>query len=303
MKMINQEYRITKPISRLIAPGIFLITVLTACNMPLSQADVDEAGHVAGNATGVSILYPVDGAQFQVGDFVDVSSQIGDSSGVAAAILTANNQVLRRDQLISPVAGGQLYQPWIPDAPGTYELQVILETSAGEQHISESVTVIVGEVISVPPVTDVPQTETPPIETSAPDEAQATADQNVNCRKGPNSAYGDVGVFLQGQTAPITGRNQENSWYYIDLNGTQCWVWGGAVTATGDVNDQPLVAAPPLPVTETPISPIPPTEPPPDSTESPYTACHDYPDLGTCNSDPMGFGGCSWNTGTNTCQP
>ena len=154
--------------------------------------------------------------------------------------------------------------------------------------------------------TETLQTEAPlsltgtPTETSTPDQAQATANQNVYCRKGPSPAYGDVNVLLRGQTVPITGRVQDNSWYYINLNGTQCWVWGGAVTAIGNIDQQPLVAAPPLPITETPI---PQTEPPPVSTEAPYTACHDYPDLGTCNTDQMNFGGCTWDTGTNKCKP
>jgi len=272
--------------------------------MPFFQANVDGADYVAtnpGTSTGVSILYPFEGARFQVGDFVDVYSKIGNPSGVTAAILAANSQALRRDQLVSPVAGGRLYQPWVPKAPGTYELQVILETSAGGQHISKPISVIVeGEATpqtEAPlPLTGTPTETLTPTSTSTPDKAKVTADQNVNCRKGPSTAYNDVGALLQGQTAPITGRNQENSWYYIDLNGSQCWVWSGAVVATGNVNGQPLVAAPPLPITVTPSS----TSPPPAPV---YSACHDYPDFGTCNSDPMNFGGCSWDTGQSSCKP
>ncbi len=50
-------------------------------------------------------------------------------------------------------------------------------------------------------------------------------------------------------------------------------------------------------------------EVPEDPTEEPplppatYSACHDYPDFGMCTSDPMGFGGCSWDTGQSQCVP
>lgn len=274
------------------------ILSLAACNLPALQTnDIDVNGE--GSAAGVTILYPADGAQLQVGDFVDVHSRIADPAGVTAAILTVNNEIFRRDELVSPVASGNMYQPWIPTAPGTYVLQVILETGGGGQQASQPITVIVGdsttpEIAVTPPVI----METPTA-TVTPGKPQASANQNTNCRSGPGIAYPHVADFLAGQTVPITGRNQDGTWLAVERPGGtgQCWVWRDLVTIQGNIESVPVVSAPPPPITDTPKPTKTPTQ------KSPYTACHDYPDLATCNADPMGFGGCSWETGTNRCQP
>jgi uncharacterized protein YraI len=183
-------------------------------------------------------------------------------------------------------------------------LQVIIEDTGGALAPSNAITVYVleGETSIDTPAPAEGDTDTPtPTTTFTPttDEPQVTADQNVNCRKGPSSAYNEAGALLQGQTAPITGRNQDSTWYQVDLEGIKCWVWSGAVTVTGDASEKPVVAAPPLPVTVSPEpAEEPVVEPPPV-----YSACHDYPDFATCNADPMNIGGCSWNTGLNQCQP
>jgi hypothetical protein len=250
---------------------------------------------------GVVITHPQDGAQLQSGVTLDVQSRFAISGNASAASLLVNDQPFRRDVFNEPLPSGNIYQPWAPPGQGTYVLQVIIEDSGGMVVPSASITVYVsGEVIITATPAAIDKTETPTLTstitfTPIPEDPQVTANQNVNCRRGPSTAYSEVGALLQGQTALVTGRNQDNSWYYIDLNGTQCWVWSGAVTATSNVNEQPLVPAPPLPITVTPSA----TSPPPPA----YSACHDYPDIATCNSDPMNFGGCSWNTGTNQCQP
>ena len=120
----------------------------------------------------------------------------------------------------------------------------------------------------------------------------ATSKLNTNCRFGPGSVYDIVGYLMQGETVPIVGRNPSSSWWVVELLDRKhpCWVWDGGVIVTGNTIGVPIVAAPPTPT--------------PTYTPTPeYSACHDYSDIGTCNDDPYGFGGCYWDTGSNQCKP
>jgi len=278
--------------------AIFIFSGLlwtSACNMPLEAVISSQE---------VVITQPEDGAQLQSGVTIDIQASFSLPGNAIAASLLVNQQPFRRDVFNKPLPSGNIYQPWAPPGPGTYVLQVMLEDVQGSLNPSNSITVYVSgeEITTVTPfpveegTTDTPTSTT--THTPAHEEARVTADQNVNCRKGPSSAYNDVGALYQGETAPITGRNPDSTWYYVDLSGSKCWVWGGAVKVIGDAGAKPVVAAPPLPITVTPDVPTDTPIPPP-----PYSACHDYPDLATCNTDPMGFGTCSWDTGMNKCKP
>ena len=292
--------------------SLFCIASLTACNLPIPQSDEIGSDSGASAAAGVTIVSPSEGAQLQVGEFVDVHSQIADPLGGTAGILMVNDEPLRNDQFYSWVLDGDLYQPWIPDAPGTYVLQVILETNGGNLLLSNQVTVYVGEEVtedititptitftpelaftSTPTLTPETPTETPTLTpTPTPDLPMATGKLSANCRFGPGSVYDVEGYLMEGETVPIVGRNPSNSWWVVELPDRKhpCWVWDGGVIVTGNTAGVPIVAAPPTPT--------------PTYTPTPeYSACHDYLDVNTCNNDPHGFGGCSWNTGLNQCEP
>ncbi len=72
--------------------------------------------------------------------------------------------------------------------------------------------------------------------------------QNANCREGPGTAYSVVTSLLQGQTVPIDGRNEPNTWWWIVLpNGAHCWVSGVTVDVAGPVDDVPVVPTVPPP--------------------------------------------------------
>ncbi len=215
--------------------------LLTACNQPVAQRVINGSSNV-GVSTGVAIIYPFDGSQFQVGEFVDVHSRISDPAGAIASSLTANSELLRRDLFVSPVVDGNLYQPWIPSEPGTYILQVILETAGGSQIISGLVTVYVGE--------------------SAAEKNPETVITNTP-----------------------------------DITDTPTLTFTPTLTNTPTVTNTPK----PSTVTNTPKSSTITNTPKPEGPS--YSACHDYPDLATCLSDPNGFGGCTWDTGMNKCQP
>jgi len=290
----------------------FLVIFLTACDTAIQDG---------GGSFSAQIVQPVDGAHVPLNTELEIRTQVSSPGVITGVTLEVNGQPAREDLFTNRTFNsGTVLQPWTPQAPGTYALQVIIRDANG-QVASNVVTIFVGE-ITPPPLTLIDtQTDTPTAQTGTPtttttttptstttltprpDTPQATANQNVNCRKGPGPDYPVVWSFMEGQTASIVGRDQYDTWMVIDrLDGNgQCWVWTDLVIIQGNISDLPVVPAPPLPVTDTPEEPtLTPTQTP---KKSPYSACHDYPDFATCNADPMGFGGCTWDTGMESCLP
>lgn len=74
-------------------------------------------------------------------------------------------------------------------------------------------------------------------------------DTTVNVRSGPGTAYPVIGKAQAGQRYRIVARNEDNSWYQVDLNGKPGWVAASVVTTTGRVQDVGVVknVAPPPP--------------------------------------------------------
>jgi hypothetical protein len=77
----------------------------------------------------------------------------------------------------------------------------------------------------------------------------AEAVQNANCRGGPGTVYDVLGYLMQGQSAPIVGRNTENTWWAISIPERRqpCWVSESTVQASGDLGAVQVLAAPPTP--------------------------------------------------------
>ena len=52
----------------------------------------------------------------------------------------------------------------------------------------------------------------------------------------------------KGQTARIVGRNEDGTWWLIQVPGTdvRCWVWGMFVRPRGDLGGVPFVESPVL---------------------------------------------------------
>jgi parallel beta-helix repeat protein len=90
--------------------------------------------------------------------------------------------------------------------------------------------------------------ESTPTQTPTSSKPAATLLQNANCRRGPGAGYDIVTNLPQGLNVPIVGRNQDQSWWQVQVPGTQtqCWLAGGNVQTSGDLNGVPLVEPPPL---------------------------------------------------------
>jgi len=82
--------------------------------------------------------------------------------------------------------------------------------------------------------------------------------EDSNCRFGPSMDNDVVSYLYEGQSAPIDGRNEDWTWWWIEKQDGygHCWIWNGLVTVTGDTSQVPIIIAPP---TSTPEDSTPPT--------------------------------------------
>jgi hypothetical protein len=102
--------------------------------------------------------------------------------------------------------------------------------------------------------TPVPTVTPTPLPTATPQPmvtVNETLTTPINVRAGPGTNYPIVGHFEPGQQAIVTGRNEEQSWWQVNLNiektGSPGWVHGELVTFTGNNQTIPAIEAPPPP--------------------------------------------------------
>ena len=147
------------------------------------------------------------------------------------------------------------------------------------------------------PTTAPEQVEPPTAEPTATvaQAAEVVINSAMNVRGGPGTNYNIVGAASQGDRYPVTGKNNDGSWWQINFNGQQGWVFGDLVTAQ---NVQAVAIAPNIPAPPpTPIpqpTPVPqPTAPPAaQPTAAPPPASDNFPfTLGTTET-------CAPNAGT-----
>jgi hypothetical protein len=71
---------------------------------------------------------------------------------------------------------------------------------------------------------------------------------NAYCRSGPGTVYAIISSFLQGQEAPILGRNADGTWLWISGGGNiRCFVSTITVDQFGTLSDLEVIPAPPTP--------------------------------------------------------
>ncbi|MCC6453455.1 MAG: SH3 domain-containing protein [Caldilineaceae bacterium] len=99
--------------------------------------------------------------------------------------------------------------------------------------------------------------------------AEVVINSQINVRGGPGTNYNIVGAANAGQRYPVTGKNNDGTWWQINFNGQAGWVFGELVTAQNvqAVAVAPNIPAPPPTNTPAPVPPTPvpqPTQPPAD---------------------------------------
>lgn len=83
-----------------------------------------------------------------------------------------------------------------------------------------------------------------------PDAGSITTKVGANVRGGPGTNYPTVGALEQGASAPVVGRNAGGTWFVIEFSrgfGGEGWISGQVVDFAGDLDDLPVIAAPPPP--------------------------------------------------------
>jgi hypothetical protein len=140
----------------------------------------------------------------------------------------------------------------------------ILETAAGPT-LTPQIIVIPGgaQTESVEPAVPTPTLESilnsPPAFTSTPEPTSTattapvtlTAGQDLSCVTGPHwILYEWVARVEEGETVALLAKaapEWEEYYYVRKSNGTECWVFGGSSTKSGDLSTLPVREAPPLP--------------------------------------------------------
>jgi hypothetical protein len=88
-----------------------------------------------------------------------------------------------------------------------------------------------------------------------------TATANANVRRGPDIAFEVVGNLLIGSTATVAGRNDANTWWYINFpggDGGYAWIAGSVVSTSCLPQVVQVVAGPPTPILPTATKTLPP---------------------------------------------
>ncbi len=102
-----------------------------------------------------------------------------------------------------------------------------------------------------PTATEQLETNTP-APTSTPSAPAIRANYNAYVRTGPDEAFDYIDFLLEGKTAQVIGRYENPSngtWWYVhpDEGGLEGWIWGGAVTFSGNASAVPERESPPTP--------------------------------------------------------
>ncbi len=86
-----------------------------------------------------------------------------------------------------------------------------------------------------------------PTATPTPGKAFITITRNMNVRSGPNTTYAVIGYATIGQKYDITGKNGDDSWWRIEFQGQNAWIYAPYVTSNNAGN----VRVVPTPTPET----------------------------------------------------
>jgi len=284
----------------------FLLIFTAGCDMIQVDLGGEDQGIKLQNGN-ISIVSPADGTHISVNQTVDITSDVSIAAYAFGVHLIVNGQPYYFTHFYQNMRVFSIYQPWTPAAPGEYLIQTKLEEGTGGQSESNIITILVDGI------EESPQQETEKEVDDASDQQEeecidpiATTHSYANCRSGPGTGYEIVEGLRLDQSFPIVGRSASGIWFQVERNssGATCWIWEDLVDICGNTDDVEVSGMQEKDeVIEEEIPEDQPEEQPLPLPPATYSACHDYPDFGMCTSDPMDFGGCSWDTGQSQCVP
>jgi uncharacterized protein YgiM (DUF1202 family) len=229
-----------------------------------------------GQPPTVVINAPRDQSSIQPGQVVQVEVVASDDQAVMSVELYVDDSIIE-SRVSSPEAVLTTRREtftWSAAMVGPHTLQARAYDAARQMGASPVVVVQVGATDSTTappaaptsppepastPVPAEPSPTTPPSPT--PEAAQVIAITDANVRGGPGTNYPVVGGLKESESAFVTGRNADSSWWQISFQGGTAWIANVVVTANAQAQNAPLAEAPPPPPTNTP--------PPPTATPAP----------------------------------
>lgn len=177
----------------------------------------------------------------------------------------------------------------------------VIDVAATETALADAATALAAQP-PTPVPTDTPAEPPTPEATPTPEAAVATVSQAINVRGGPGTNYQIIGAAQPGTQFTIKGKDPTGTWWQIDYNGSNGWLFGQLVSAqnTNAVAVAQDIPAPPPP-TATPVPqptqpPAQPTEPPAAQPTSPPATKYKFNIVVTsrCERQPAG----NWFEGT-----
>jgi uncharacterized protein YraI len=252
--------------------SLLLLALLAGCGgkdetAPTALAD-SQAPTVVVNA-------PLSQTLLQARQTVQIAVVANDDQAVARIELYVDNSLV--ESRVAPAGSvlttmSELFT-WSASIVGSHTLQARAYDAVGQMGASQ---IVVVEVQSpetptspLPSATTPPTASPEPAATTTPEQALVTANANANVRGGPGTNYYVVGVLREGESASVTGRNADSSWWQISFQGSSAWIANSVVTANDQAYNAPVASAPPPPATNTPIPPT--ATPPPTNTPAPTT--------------------------------
>ncbi len=179
--------------------------------------------------------------QFQQGALL---SQSGPDLAVSYTVYNPDGSILTQETrpLDEPV-----YAFVAPSGEGNIHVEAkIVQNNAP---VSQPQTVALALATPTP---EIPPTPTP---TPTPEFAGLTSGQIVNIREGPSTAYPLVGQLEPGRFYRITGKNEGNDWWQIELaDGGKGWVFGQLVQPSGDLGGVAVITDIPKPPAPAPAA-------------------------------------------------
>lgn len=253
--------------AQLIRPATWLLLVvllLAGCNLP--------AGGTNDNPPSIALRQPADGSAAMLGEPVRIVAHATDDKGIVRVELWTDGTLTSQHEADSPagLASFNAAFVWTPPSAGLHTLQVTAVDTAGQTATSAEVKIDAQAAPTPVPSPTLAPTVAPPTMTptatpgpTPAEEPAVTADNVVNVRNGPGTAYTKLGELTAGQTVRATGRNDDKTWWqiaYASGPDGKGWVFGELVTANDSAQNLPAVSAPVLP-TAGPTA-VPPTRTP-----------------------------------------
>lgn len=235
-----------------------MASLLSACNL-ISQRELQQqvdatATQLANQKPVISILSPLNNAEFTLGSPIPVSVSATDTIGITRITLSVNGNVVDSAQSEAPDGNRSLNAllEYTPNAAGSVQLTA----TAYRANVASEPAVVTINVRQTQAQVTATQAQQPNIPTINPNDPTCRALVNIglNVRSGPGTNFPVISVLAAGSVVPLSGRTSANDWLQIRVTAIQTgWVNAPFTTLYGNCALIPIIAPPSTPV------PVPPT--------------------------------------------